>query len=209
MMKMRFFPYAFAILSCFSFQAGLAQDSETLNDSKWAIQLSVQQQDLVLRIPYGQLGTVYPVYIRPFYSLDVQRTFHVNDKHELFWSAQLGYYNNLYHEKWISGKMGIGIEKKLFARGFTSLRVEGGLARAKSSDVQYIYESGKWVPTDNFSKASIDILMAPRLDLGYNILDGDHKLDVVVTSQLLLHLDTSIESGLPMYGVGLGLRYHL
>lgn len=175
---------------------------------KWSVQLGVQQQDLAFQIPYGQLGTLHMVNIRPFYSLDLQRVLKQRKKTQLFVSGQLGFYNNLYHERWISAKLGIGLEGSLFKKGFYSLRTEVGLARAKSSDVQYAYENGKWVPTDNYAKASVDVLMAPRLDVGYHLFEGAHKLDLVVTSQLLLHIDTSIESGLPMYGLGAGLRYH-
>jgi len=181
---------------------------ETEEHPQWSVQLGVQQQDLAMQIPYGQLGTLHKVYIRPFYSLDLQRTLKQGKRTQLFASGQLGFYNNLYHERWISAKVGIGLEGSLFKRGFYSLRTEAGLARTKSSDVQYAYENGKWVPTENFAKASVDVLMAPRLDLGYRVLDGTHKLDLVLTSQLLLHIDTSIESGLPLYGLGTGIRYH-
>ena len=192
-------------LFCF-YNVQLANAQETEQEPQWALQLGVQQQDLAVQIPYGELGTVHPVHLRPFYSIDVQHKLKVKGKKYSFVTGQLGYYNNTYHENWISAKLGFGRELTLSKKFFASLRLEAGIARAKNSDVQYRYESNRWVPSKNYEKASIDILVAPRLDIGYHLTN---QFDLVATTQFLTQFDTSIESGIPMYGIGIGLRYHL
>lgn len=202
-------PALVLLLSTLQLAAQEAQEpAEAAESPSWMAQVNVVHQDLAVRIVYGQLATVYHVPIRPFYSLDLQHNLKKSELGQFFVSGQLGFYNNLYHERWISGKIGFGREGSFLTKGFYTIRVEGGLARAKSSDVQYALEDGKWVPTENFAKPSVDILMGPRLDIGYPLLNKTHRLDLVLTSQLLLHIDTSIESGLPLYGIGAGLRYH-
>lgn len=206
-MKTIFLSIIGSFIFCLQAANTFAQVAEV--DSKWSLQLNVQQQDLAVQIPYGALGTVYPVGIRPFYSLDIQKRLKSKEKSHTFLSGQLGFYNNLYHERWMTAKIGFGREFNIASKWFASLRLEGGVARSKNSDVQYVYESGKWVPTDNYAKGSIDMLLAPRLDIGYRLIESEHALDAVMTSQLLMHVDTSLESGIPMYGLGVGLRLHL
>lgn len=194
----------------FGLSKGKAQTSDSISqEPKWALQLGVQHQDLTLRIPYGQLGTIHQVGIRPYYSLGAQRSFGYRKKSHRFFSGQIGFYNNTYHENWLCAKLGYGREFQFLKKGFVSLRLETGLIRAKNSDVQYIYESGEWVKAKNYAQASMDITLAPRLDFGYRILEGNLPIDLLVSSQLMIHYDSSIGSGLPTYGAGLGLRFHL
>lgn len=194
----------------FGLSKSKAQTSDSISHgSKWALQFGMQHQDLTLRIPYGQLGTIHKVSIRPYYSLGAQRSFAYRKKSHRFYSGQIGFYNNTYHENWLSFKLGYGKEFQFFKKGFVSLRLEAGLIRAKNSDVQYIYESGQWVKAKNYAQASMDITLAPRLDFGYRIVDGSLPIDLLASSQLMIHYDSSIESGLPTYGAGLGLRFHL
>ena len=172
---------------------------------RWSAQLNFQQQDLLFEIPVGQLGVVHQVRLRPRVTLEAQRFFREGERGRAFGSAQIGYYHNLYHDRWLSFKAGIGYEWKFGSRFFGSLRMEGGAARVKRSDVQYIYEDGVWVPTKNEAKANVDVLLSPRVDVGYRVLRGPIPMDIVANADLTLNANSRIGL-IPFYGLGLGFR---
>lgn len=188
--------------------SAFGQDSPPIG--KWALQLNLQHQDFLLpgAIYVGQLGVIHEVRVRPVFALDGQRFFFKNPKNKGFFSGQIAYHNNLYQNRWWSGKFGLGYER-LFRFGLiTSIRIEAGWARVKDSDPQYVFEEGKWVYLKTDGKAFTTTQLSPRLDIGYRIGTIDHPIDLFANGQLtaLAHPEWGL---LPYYGVGVGLRYGL
>ena len=181
-------------------------DSTATTPPRWAIQLNTQHQDLLYQIQYGQLGVTDPVNIRPLYSIDFQRFYAKNIQTRRFLSGQIGMYNNLYHERWISFKIGYGVEQKIGKRLFGSLRMEGGMALVRNTDVRYQYEDGKWVEAKGDSPLYADIVLGPRMDFGYRVGNTKNPIDIIATANLTLHLNPRV-GGIPYYGIGLGVRY--
>ncbi len=177
-----------------------------LRNPKWAMQLNFQDQDLLAALDFGALRVVHDVKIRPAISLEVQRFFGQSAKKSRYVSGQLGYFNNVYHEQFASLKLGYGIERRIYKGFFASWRIEAGLARVKNSDIQYIYENDKWVPTSNYIPSTIDVLFGPRLDLGYRVVNGAHPIDILVTSHAMIHVHSEF-GALPYYGLGIGAKY--
>jgi hypothetical protein len=148
------------------------------------------------------------VNFRPLYSVDIQRFSYKKPKTKRFFSGQVGFYNNLYHERWLSFKLGYGMEKQLFKNFTGSLRMESGFALVRNADPRYRYEDGKWVKAKNDSPIFADIVFGPRLDLAYRVSDKSHPIDLIATSNLTLHLNPRV-GGIPYYGIGLGARVGL
>ena len=109
---------------------------------RWAVQVNVQHKDLAVKYSYGQLGVVYKVPVRPFYTIEGQRFFRIKDKSKKFLSLKAGLYNDLYHERWTSLQLGLGWERNLTKNLFLALRAEFGGASVRNTDIQYRYENG-------------------------------------------------------------------
>jgi hypothetical protein len=181
-------------------------DIDILRNSKWAVQLNFQDQDLLVALDFGALRVVHDVKVRPLFSADVQRFFGQSNKKRRYLSGQLGYFNNVYHERALSLKVGYGIERRIYKGFFASWRMEVGVARVKNSDIQYVYENDKWVTTNNYQPATFDALFGPRLDLGYRIMNGANPIDILVVSHAMIHVHSEF-GGLPYYGLGIGVKY--
>jgi hypothetical protein len=181
-----------------------AQD-ETI-PSDWSAQLNIQHQDYLFDFNFGQLGVVYQVGIRPQVGLEVQKVIKRKENKSHFLTGQLGIYNNPYNERWSYLRLGYGKER-IFDNGFFfNIRMEAGVARVSNIDPQYILEDGKWVVTDNYATPHVDFMFGPRLDLGYRISDAGNPIDVVLNSNLNLHLNPEI-GGIPYRALGFGVRY--
>ena len=182
---------------------------EEVDYNKWSAQLNVQHQDLGFDFQFGQLGVYDNVLIRPVISLDMERAFlrKGNAKKKILLTSQIGFYSNTYHERWLSFKVGVRRERQLFNHFYLSFGIEAGLTRTKNSDIQYVLENDKWVPTSNFEPARLDYLFGPRMDIGYRVIKGVHPIDIFTTNNLLIHANSF--GGFPYYATGIGVRYGL
>lgn len=186
------------------------EEGKAIDENRWAIQLNIQHQDIMFQnlLNFGTLRVFDEVNIRPIFSLEAQRYFSIRPKSKRFLAAQVGYYNSLYHQKWLIAKLAYGRERTLYKGLFISFRAEFGVARAKDSDLQYIYENEKWVVTDNFGTARMGFLFGSRMDIGYRVTNGAHPIDALLTTHGNIHFDSNI-GALPYYGIGIGVRYGL
>lgn len=179
------------------------------NLNKWAVQLNLQHQDLLLELNFGQLRVADEVNIRPHYSFEVQRFFKMKSaKRRMFAIGELGYFDNLYHDKWLGLKLGVGSERQL-GNFIISSRVQAGAARTKGADIQYVLEEGKWVVSKKSRQTTLDFLMSPRIDVGYRIVKNEHPIDVFLNYQMTLYISPTLDIGIPYHGYGFGLRYGL
>lgn len=187
-------------------QTSISSEGELSNTSpKWAAQINLQQQDLLFQIDVGELGVLHDVKFRPRYALDVQYFYKEKARGRSFAFGQLSYFNNLYHDRWMGIKLGMGFEWEFSKRFFGSIRGGFGVSRVKSSDIQYRYEDGAWVQTKNEERANVDYILTPRIDIGYRISDKAIPIDIVANSHLTIDVNTRVGI-IPFYGVGLGLR---
>ncbi|MEL7529841.1 MAG: hypothetical protein AAFN10_00960 [Bacteroidota bacterium] len=205
-MRLSFIYLCIGILA-FGGQPQLLKGQENTINPKWSLQFNAQHQDVLLRYDIGLLGVTHEVKIRPAFSLEAQRYFKVKAKSRLFASGQLGHYRNLYHERWNSLQLGLGWERTLFAGLFLNLRINAGVAHTRNADPQYIYENGEWVPTKTAAQQYVDLVMGPRLDLGYRIPTQGNPIDIIATTSGILHYNKILEFLYPHYGLGLGVRY--
>lgn len=198
-----------AILLVFLATGSLLFSQNPPRPKYWAVQTNLQHQDFLVQFRFGQLGVLHQVRFRPLYSIEAQRLFENNDKSKVFLSGQLSYYHNLYHNRLFGLKIGFGYETKQWKRFFASFRVSPGLGLTKNSDIQYVLEDGKWVPTSNFVPLSVNVHFTQRMDLGYRIKKGEHPLDLIGTSHLFTILNPSQNFLATYYGAGLGVRVGL
>ena len=182
------------------------QDEQENTENKWSAQLNLSHQDLLFDISFGQLGVVYPVSIRPQYSLEVQRSFLSKKGKKRILLGQVGYYNNLYHNKWYNIQIGYMKETTIFKGLYAAWGLEIGMALVKDSDPQYVFVDDKWMLSENFVPVHADLTFGPRLDIGYRIIDNEHPIDVLLTNDLTLRIDPEL-GGFPYYSTGLGIRY--
>lgn len=197
--------YLFVCLSLFV--QTLVFSQAEVGTKTWALQLNVQHQDLSADIDFGQLGVVEKVTLRPFYTLDVEYAMQRKPNRKRIFTAQLGYYNNLYHEVWLTAKAGVGNEWQLFNKFYLGARAEFGATWVKPSDVRYRYDGERWVETENTALFDRGVFISPRLDFGYRIIEGNHPIDVAVNGTFSL-AETGIGLA-PYYAYGLGVRYGL
>lgn len=181
---------------------------QEVKQTKWAAQFNLQHQDIAAlsEISIGQLGVIHKVFIRPYYSLDIQRFFfRKTGKNKFFLLTQFGYFANLYQDRWLSLEFGMGYERRFAKRFFSSLRVKIGNASVKDHDILYVYEQDKWVETPNPSESNPSSLTTVRIDLGYKLLDKKLPVDLVGSGQYMLrnHHDFGF---IPYSAVGLGIR---
>ncbi|MFK7950213.1 MAG: hypothetical protein AB8G11_21665 [Saprospiraceae bacterium] len=177
------------------------------NHKKWAAQLNVQHQDLLFDIDFGQLGVYHNVKIRPHTTLELYRFINTRKANrKLFGLAELGYFHNLYHDKWLALKLGIGSERR-FGNFIISSRIMGGIARTQGADIQYVNSNGKWIVNDQKREPTLDYLMSPRVDLGYRIINNENPIDIFLNYQMTLYLSPAQQIGIPYHGYGLGVRY--
>ncbi len=194
--------------SCLLFLVCSTSSLFAQNESKqvdWAIQINAQQQDLAATIDFGQLGVVHDVSIRPRFSVEAQRLTQKKRNRKRLYSFQLGYYNNLYHDRWWSAQFGMGSEWQLPKGLFLNARSELGMALVQNTDLQYEYDGEQWVKAKNSTGAGISVLLGTGLDFGYRISEGEHPIDVVLNGRL--QLVASDFGLLPYYAYGVGMRY--
>ena len=183
-----------------------AQDNES-NDTKWAAQLNFQHQDLLFELDYGQLGVYHDVKIRPHTTLELYRFINTRkENRKLFFTTELGYFNNLYHYKWLALKLGMGSERRL-GNFIISSRILGGIARTQGADIQYVLSNNQWIVNDEKRNPTLDYLMTPRIDVGYRIFNDKNPIDIFLNYQMTLYLSPAQGVGLPYQGYGLGVRY--
>lgn len=177
---------------------------------RWNVQLNLQHKDISVldQLYIGQLGVSHKVWIRPFYSLDLQRSFFKKPGFKFYFTGQIGYYANLYSDHWTSWDLGLGLEKRIFKKFFLGLRYKWGRASWKARDVQYIYDGESWVKSPNPSEPETHNLSVLRLDLGYRWKEGNHPIDFVAHTQLSL-LDHNDYGAIPYGAAGIGIRYGL
>lgn len=195
-----------AIIAIFCSITVFAQDSES-NHTKWAAQLNFQHQDLLFEIDFGQLGVYHDVKIRPHTTLELYRFLNTRkDNRKLFFVSEFGYFHNLYHDKWLALKLGIGSERR-FGNFIFSSRILGGLARTQGADIQYVNSNGQWIVSDQKRAPTLDYLLSPRVDLGYRIVNNENPIDIFLNYQMTLYLSPAQLIGIPYHGYGLGVRY--
>ncbi|MEL6132061.1 MAG: hypothetical protein AAFR59_01715 [Bacteroidota bacterium] len=182
----------------------------TTKKEKWNLQLSIQHQDLLLgdELDVGQLGVVFNAWMRPRYVLDAQRLIRLGEGVYMFGTGQISYYRNLYFDRWLSFKLGGGMEFRIERRILVSGRLEIGGGHVKNTDVQYILEDGIWVPTQNVIPPKWMPQVSLRSDLGYRVLDDVHLLDVFVNGNVTL-INNPTFGPLPYGAFGIGVRYGL
>ncbi|MEL6252802.1 MAG: hypothetical protein AAFR87_12380 [Bacteroidota bacterium] len=205
--------FIYTLLLLFLIMGGMAGELFSQKEKKtdrWNIQLNLQHKDIsVLSELYiGQLQVSHQVWIRPFYSLDIQRSFFNNPGFKFFFTGQIGYYANLYSDHWTSWDVGLGLEKRILKKFFLSLRYKIGRASWQARDVQYIYEGDQWVRSPNPANPEGHNLRVVRLDLGYRLREGNHPIDIIGNTQLsiLKHTDYG---PIPYGAAGIGIRYGL
>ncbi|MEL6698276.1 MAG: hypothetical protein AAFP89_18665 [Bacteroidota bacterium] len=189
----------------------IGQEAEELpKKEKWSIQLSLQHQDLLLgdELVVGQLGVVFNTWMRPQYVLDAQRYMRITNGVYLFGSGRFSYFRNLYFDRWISLKLGGGMEFRVKKRVIASGRLELGGSHVKNTDVQYILEDGVWVPTPNIIPPSWMPQVTLRSDLGYRVWNSDTPVDVFVNASATL-INNANFGPLPYGAMGVGVRYGL
>lgn len=194
------------ILILFCSISTFAQDNE-FNHTKWAAQLNFQHQDLLFEIDFGQLGVYHDVKIRPHTTLELYRFVNTRkDNRKIFFMSELGYFHNLYHDKWLALKLGIGSERRL-GNFIISSRILGGIARTQGADIQYVLSDGQWIANDQKRESTLDYLMSPRVDLGYRVVNNENPIDIFLNYQMTLYLSPAQQIGIPYHGYGLGIRY--
>lgn len=203
---MQFYKISFLLLLGLA-MSNMAFSQATTTENSWSAQFNVQHHDLGGSINFGLLGVVNEVKIRPYYTLEGQYAMQRKPNKKRIFSGQLGYYQDLYHERWITAKLGLGTEWSLVKGFYLGMRAEFGLAGIKNADLQYEYDGEKWVVADNTAPYRIGLILNPRLDLGYRMIQGAHPIDIVITGQTSL---VGSEIGiLPYVAYGLGVRYGL
>ena len=193
------------LFSCLSL---IAQEDETVDQDKWAVQFNLKHQDLPFDFNFGQLRVVHNVGIRPYYSLEVQRLFQrKNPKKQFFLVGQIGHFNNLYQDRWFTIKAGLGFERTIGKKFYYSSRFEIGKVNFRNADVQYILENEKWIPTSNFSESKWTNVFATRVDIGYKLFTGKYPIDLILSGDLKLMMHPEF-GAFPYYAYGGGVRYH-
>lgn len=209
-MKTLYSKYLFSLCVLLTGLSSLTAQEDEPKPERWTLQLTAQHSDILLQEAFsiGQLGVVDEVNIRPVYSLEGQLFLTKGPKRKLFLSAKTGYYANLYHDRWLSAAIGLGLERRFFQKFILSSRLELGRSSISSRDPQYILENEVWVPTNsnrtNFAATSF----SPRIDLGYRILTVPYTVDLIANYQasLVAHPEFGI---LPYYSTGIGVRVGL
>ena len=192
--------------------AGFALNSNAQDEQpeRWTIKIDVQHKDIPLQedLSIGQLGVSDVVRIRPFYSADIQYFLNKGEKRKLFLSGRLGTYVNLYQDRWLTAQIGLGLERRFFKRFIVLGRMETGIARISSRDPQYLLEDGQWVPTSEGRVSGWGMMLNPRLEIGYRILEGERTLDAFVNSHAEITVHPEFGT-LPYLGYGIGVRTNL
>ncbi|HAA14873.1 MAG TPA: hypothetical protein DCE41_25560 [Cytophagales bacterium] len=189
-----------------SFQA--AGQSYEIPESKWAITPKVSHQDLLVEFSLGQLGVVHNVAVRPQYGLEVQHFLSKRDHSTTFFSAQGSFYNNLYHDRWYTVMLGMGVENRYFDRLLVALQTRSGVGLITSSDIQYTFNGEVWEPTRGDGMGYLALFWAPRLDVGYRLKTGPRPVDILLQGDISANINDRIFV-LPYYSVGVGVRVGL
>lgn len=193
------------LIFCLSLVFSSTVFSQQSQQEKFSIQFNIQHQDLPISLDVGELQTIHKVSFRPYVSADVQYNFKNRENESRFITAHLGYYYNQYNSRWLATNLGYGGRLSLGDRLSLAPSMELGVGFARDRTVLYRFESEKWVGQSEAVDMTYEIIVKPRLDIGYSI---NQSIGVVITMHGLLFSDEDLFA-IPYYGLGLGLRYAL
>ena len=202
--------FLFTLLILSILPGSLTAQIEKPKSERWALQLSLQHSDILFQEAFsiGQLGVTDVVRIRPVYSLEGQFFVTKGPKRKLFLAAKTGYYANLYHDRWLSAAIALGLERRFFERFIVSSRLELGRSLISSRDPQYVWENEVWVPTNSNRESFGATSFSPRIDIGYRVLTAPYTVDVIANYQASLVGHPEF-GALPYYSTGIGVRVGL
>jgi hypothetical protein len=176
--------------------------------SRWKLRADFFHQDLAFQIPFGQLGVYHKPVIRPGFALGGEYTYQQRKHLRLYQSAHLGYYNNVYEERWGTLGTELGMEWEIWKGILIAPRIGLQYNLVKPSDLRYMYEGDKWVPVRNTDPAFSRLGGSIGLDLGYRVCKGAHPIDVLANGNVSI-AGPYIKGSFPFYffkSAGVGLR---
>jgi hypothetical protein len=179
--------YKFLLPTCFVL--ALAQLVSAQDARKWAVNVQLMHQDFGVDLTAGQLQTTDAVLLRPGFTAGIERTWRTskNGRRRLFQDAHLGFWNNPYSQNYTF----VGTRFASEIRLFKQLRFSPGLiyriGRAKTTDVRYVYENNKWVPSNNSTPGFLRQQVGPEARLSYRFgANSAHPIDLQVGANFTL-----------------------
>ncbi len=126
-----------------------------LPTQKWAIKAQAFHQDWGINIDFGSLAVQDRVSIRPGFSAGVERNWHTGKRQRfrLSQDVQVGLWNNTYVERYAAISSRISANFRLWKGLNIGTSAVYGIGRVKPTDIRYIYENEKWVPSTNSTPA--------------------------------------------------------
>ncbi|WP_421799933.1 hypothetical protein [Haliscomenobacter sp.] len=180
------FKYLIAFI-CFNWgSAGFSQ-----NSSPWAANFVFFHQDAGFKLDVGSLQTTNPVTIRPGFSLGLERTWDEGKRKgtRLFQDLHAGFWQNPYSENYLFLGTRLGADIRIFGQLRLTPSLIYRIGRAKTKDIRYAYEEGKWVPTDNSTPGFLRQTLGLDIQWSWRFApDAAHPIDFQVGANWLLAL---------------------
>lgn len=159
--------------------------------SPWAATLNLFHQDRGIAIDAGSLQTTNPVSIRPGFSLAIERTWDEGKRKgtRLFQDLHAGFWQNPYSENYLFLGTRLGADIRIFGQLRLTPSLIYRIGRAKTKDIRYAYEEGKWVPTDNSTPGFLRQTLGPDIQWSWRFAPTSaHPIDFQVGANWLLAL---------------------
>lgn len=188
------------------------------NSSPWAVHFNFFHQDQGIDIDAGSLQTTSPVSLRPGFSLGLERTWDEGKRQgtRLFQDLHLGFWQNPYSENYTFLGTRLGSDFRVFDQLRLTPSLLYRLGRAKTKDIRYVYEEGKWIPTSNSTPGFFRQNVGIDLQLSWRFAAATtHPIDLQLGANWLLalkYMPVALEGdpNLFLYKTfRLGLRYGL
>jgi len=159
--------------------------------SPWAATLNLFHQDMGIAIDAGSLQTTNPVSIRPGFSLAIECTWDEGKRKgtRLFQDLHAGFWQNPYSENYLFLGTRLGADLRIFSQLRLTPSLIYRIGRAKTKDIRYAYEEGKWVPTDNSTPGFLRQTLGPDIQWSWRFAPTSaHPIDFQVGANWLLAL---------------------
>jgi hypothetical protein len=171
--------YLIKVAICLLMLFFATQTQAQITSQKWSAIVRFYHQDDGINIDVGSLQTTDAVSIRPGAEIGVERNWRTRNRFRFTQTLHAGYWNNTYSENYTYAGSRLTSDWRTFGQLRLGTQLGLDYGRAKTSDLRYAYENGKWEPVRNSTPGFGRTQISLSLSAGYKFAaQSAHPIEV-------------------------------
>jgi hypothetical protein len=134
--------------------------------SRWSLRADLYRPKGVVSFKNPGLENAYHQPMNYGFALGAERNWKQNERFRFYQTAVAGFYHHVYFEKVFTLETHTGFDFRIWRGLHAGFELGAGAHQARSSDVRYKYENGKWTPTREGQDLTNRFALGGNLQLG-------------------------------------------